>query len=271
MARRQVNRRVWTATNGNFSTSKRELAMEVPFEIQLRAGREQRSVANIMRTPGNDYELAAGLLYVEDYIHSHHDFSHMTYCMADGAQQEYNLLTVALRAAHLPAPREPEQVVVNGTACGVSSQTLLEALEARARPALSDEGALSPRLLRAAAERVANERSAGLEAAALFDTDGAVVAVREDVHLANALDKLVGWGLLNERLPFARHLMLLTGRVTFALLQRCVLGGATMVGAPGTPSSLAVSLALRQGITLVGLEGVDVIMYAGRERLLPEE
>jgi FdhD protein len=131
-----INQRVWVLDNGQARYQRETLPREQPFTIQVRAGRQRRNAAETTRTPGHDYEFAAGLLYAAGYIDSRDDFAHMTYCVEDAVRQEYNLLTVALRATRLPALPRPEEVIVDGSSCGVSSDNLLAALASRSLPAL---------------------------------------------------------------------------------------------------------------------------------------
>ncbi|MFW6070735.1 MAG: formate dehydrogenase accessory sulfurtransferase FdhD, partial [bacterium] len=238
---------------------------EIPFEIQLRAGRTLRTVANTTRTPGHDYELAAGLLLSEGFIHSRHDVSHMTYCMDERALQEYNLLTVVLHSRHMPQPPQPEQMVVDGVACGVSSQSLLEALQQRALPPIPDGPTISAEtLLQMAGQEAGDAHSA---TATLFTFEGQLRAHRQDVHPRNALDKLLGWGLLNDHLPFHDAFLWLNQRPTFALLQRCAVAGVPLLCSTLPPSSLALSLAARHNITLLHAAGDQITVYSGDQRL----
>jgi FdhD protein len=267
MSKTVIRHNVWRLSDGQTAREQSALPREIPFEIQVRAGRTVRTVANTLRSPGQDYELAAGLLLSEGYIHSRHDFSHMTYCVDQPVQQEYNLLTVVLHRQQMPQPPQPQQVVVDGLACGVSSQSLLEALHQRnlqpapqARPDVET------------VEQIAMQMGAGIETAlvqaALFTIDGESRAVRADAHAQNALDKLLGWGLLNDQLPFHQSVAWLTSRATFAILQRCAVAGISLLGSLGTPTSLAVSLAGQFNITLLGLTDGEVVVYAGGDWLV---
>lgn len=275
MARSHVKQKVWIARDGQVKREKAHLAREMPFEIQVRAGQEMRTVASTLRTPGNDYELAAGILYAEGYLDGKHDFSHMTYCMDDAARQEYNLLTVSLRANRLPQPPQPDRIVVDGRVCGVSGESVVEATSAlweqRGSVAVPEGPQITPAVLGGLAETVVAAQAPGLgpasEAAALFDPDGNLRELREDVDVTNALNKLVGWGVLAEQLPFHNYLLFTGGRATFTTLQRSVLAGVPLVSTPFPPSSLALSLAYRFGLTLLQVKGEQVRVYTGRERL----
>lgn len=265
MSRSTIKQNITILSNTEQRRQKATLSREIPFEIRLRAGRTLRTVANTTRTPGHDYELAAGLLLAEGFIHSRRDFSHMTYCMDQRALQEYNLLTVVLHSRQMPQPPQPEKIIVDGISCGVSSQSLLEALEQRALPPLPDGPLIGvDALLRMAHEVAGDPQSA---TAALFTSNASLRARRHDVHAPNALDKLLGWGLLNDHLPFHHSVLWLSERPTFALLQRCAVAGIPLLCAAAPPTSLAISIASRHNITLLHAAGDQIAVYSGETRL----
>lgn len=252
----QTKRRIWTVAGGQMTRRRDVLATEEPLEIQLQAGREARTVAITMRTPGSDYELAAGFLYNEGVIPGKDAIATMTYCVDDG-QQEYNTLAVRLRAARLPALPHLERHFFTHSGCGVCGTTMLEDLQGRAAPVAGDGVTVSAETLATLPTTLTSKQplfshTGGLHAAALFDTGGHLLAVREDVGRHNALDKLIGWGLLNDHLPFANRIILVSGRASFELLQKCAVAGAPIFCAVSAPSSLAVALAIEFNITLIG-------------------
>ncbi len=255
-----ISRRTWVIENGQARQERERLPREQPFTIQVRAGRERRNAAETTRTPGHDYELAAGLLYSQGYIHSRDDFSHMTYCVEVAGRQEYNLLTVALYAARMPPLPRPEEVVIDGNNCGVSSDSILAMLAARAPAALPD----GPLLTVAALAAQAAKAPAG---AAFFDAAGTLQVAREDVRALQALDKLLGWAVLEERLPLRPGVLWLPGPADYAMMERAVLAGAPLVASRGRPGSLAVSAAHRHGITLFAVRDGAVWLYTGRQRV----
>ena len=182
---------------------KRDLvAVEEPLEIQLRAGGERQVVAITMRTPGNDYELAAGFLYTEAIVSAKHEIDHMIYCVdGETTLQEYNALAVSLRTAALPELPGLDRHFFTNSACGVCGRTMLDELDERRLPPLDDNQTVAPDVLTTlpAALRQAQQifdATGGLHAAALFTQTGELLALREDVGRHNALDKLIGWGLL---------------------------------------------------------------------------
>lgn len=275
MARgKQAKRAIRTYDGERVSRRTDSLAVEEPLEIQLRAGGQRRVAAITMRTPGNDYELAAGFLYTEGLVAAKPDIVQMIYCTdGDVARQEYNALAVYLRHAALPDLPSLDRHFFTNSACGVCGRVMLDELSERALPDLGEGPLVTPATLAGlpAALRQAQplfDSTGGLHAAALFATDGTLLAVREDVGRHNALDKLVGWGLLNGHLPFTDKLIMVSGRASYELLFKARVAGAPILCAVSAPSSLAVELAERFDITLIGfLRGTRFNVYTGHQRL----
>ena len=271
----QTKRRIWKADQDRLRRRTDFVVVEEPLEIRLRAGAEERSVAITMRTPGDDYELAAGFLYSEGVIADKDAIYQMTYCLGgEAARQEYNRLQINLRADRLPELPQLERHFLINSACGLCGKASLEALAER-HPAPIPPGPLvSPDLLYRLPDLLRRgqavfDSTGGLHAAALFDPAGHLVALREDVGRHNALDKLIGWALLHNKLPLHDHLLLVSGRASFELLQKCLFAGGPIFCAVSAPSSLAVSLAEQFGITLVGFLRRDSYnVYTGLERIV---
>jgi FdhD protein len=265
-------RRIWTVEDDQMRRKQDLLAAEEPLEIALRAGMEQRTVAITMRTPGDDYELAAGFLYNEGILRSRDELLQMTYCV-DGGQQEYNALRVQLLSETLPDLPQLERHFFTNSACGVCGATMLDDLTARELPAIPAGPVVPPAFFTALPDQLRRSQAVfdstgGLHAAALFDTEGQLLALREDVGRHNALDKLIGWGLLNDRLPFHDKVLMVSGRASYELLQKSYVAGVPIFCAVSAPSSLAVEVAERFGITLIGfLRGKRFNVYTGIERL----
>lgn len=270
----QTKRRIWTVEDGRAARSNDLLAIEEPLEIQLQAGATHHTLAVTMRTPGHDYELVAGFLYNEGIIAEKHDLTQMIYCV-DGQveRQQYNVLRASLAVPTLPDLPQLDRHFFTNSACGVCGRAMLDELEARALPPLPEMEPVSPEVLAGlpAALRTGQAGFAatgGLHAAALFDASGALLALREDVGRHNALDKLVGWGVLNRQLPFSGKIIMVSGRASYELLHKCRVAGAPILCAVSAPSSLAVDLAARFGVTLVGfLRGSRFNLYTHPERL----
>ena len=253
------------------------LATEEPMEVRLqRPGGETKTVAVTMRTPGADFELAAGFLYGEGIISSREDVEKMSYCVsADvGVDQQYNIVNVRLREGREYDLRPLERHFFTSSACGVCGKESLEQLDLRGcsilppGPEVAAETIYSlPGKLREAQGLF--EATGGLHAAALFDARGSLVALREDVGRHNATDKLFGWALLEGRLPLSGHVVLVSGRSSYEILQKCLNAGVPVVCAISAPSSLAVDVAKRFGMTLVGfLRGERFNVYAGFDRII---
>jgi FdhD protein len=225
-----------------------------------------------MRTPGADYELAAGFLYNEGIVTERHQVARMTYCVDDG-EQEYNTLRVELRAERLPELPQLERHFFTNSACGVCGATMLDDLAKRTLPPLGVGPIVTPARLESLPDTLRKSQAVfdstgGLHAAALFDADGNLLALREDVGRHNALDKLIGWGLLNGALPFTDRILLVSGRASYELLQKSVVAGVSLFCAVSAPSSLAVETAARFGVTLVGfLRGTRFNVYTGHQRV----
>ena len=274
----KTKRRIWTVDSGQIRRKSDYLAGEEPLEIQLSAGGEQRTAAITMRTPGHDYELAAGFLYNEGIIQNKLDILQMTYCVGNERElQEYNMLNVNLRRDQLPDLPQLDRHFFTTSACGVCGKTVLDELAKRDLPPLTPGPHISPALLANLPDRLREaqtifESTGGLHAAALFDSDGRLIEVREDVGRHNALDKLIGWGLLQKQLPFHDKILLVSGRASYELLQKCRVAGVSIFCAVSAPSSLAVELAEQFGITLIGfLRGARFNIYTNVERIVVEQ
>ncbi|MCL4862766.1 MAG: formate dehydrogenase accessory sulfurtransferase FdhD [Caldilineaceae bacterium] len=274
----KTKRRIWTVENGQVTRKADHLATEEPLEILLRAGDEQRTVAITMRTPGNDYELAAGFLHSEGIVEDKLDIVQMTYCTdGSGQMQEYNALRVQLRRDTLPELARLERHFFTNSACGVCGATMLDDLAQRDLPPFQAETVVTPQVLAGLPEALREaqslfETTGGLHAAALFTVEGQLLALREDVGRHNALDKLIGWGLLSHQIPFDDKVILVSGRASYELLQKCRVAGAPIFCAVSAPSSLAVELAERFGVTLVGfLRGQRFNVYSGIARIKPHD
>jgi FdhD protein len=250
------------------------LATEEPMEIRLRAGEASRTVAITMRTPGHDFELAAGFLYNEGVIASAHDMRGITYCL-DGEverEQQYNIINVDLAAPVLPPLAALERHFTTTSACGVCGKASLEALQSHAAPIEEaftvryDTIVGLPDPLRERQRIFAS--TGGLHAAAIFDAGGALRAVREDVGRHNALDKLVGWAVIERKLPLSRSILLVSGRSSYEIVQKAVMARIPVVCSVSAPSSLAADLAQTFGVTLIGfLRGPRFNIYAHPQRI----
>jgi len=238
--------------------------------VRVAAGGRSGRVSVTMRTPGNDFELAVGFLHAEGLL-PRGTLRAVSYCAdVDRPDQLYNVVTVETDGI---APPEPARVGLVSSACGVCGSVSLDTLRERGlRPV---ESALTvpagtlyglPDALRAAQGLFA--ATGGLHAAGLFTSGGELLAAREDVGRHNAVDKLVGWALLGDRLPLSGAVLLVSGRAGYEIVQKAVAAGIPVVASVSAPSSLAVAVAADFGVTLVGfLRGQRCNVYAGHDRI----
>ncbi|MBI5368325.1 MAG: formate dehydrogenase accessory sulfurtransferase FdhD [Planctomycetes bacterium] len=255
------------------------VAVEEPLEIRLDLsgvnGPAAQSLCVTMRTPGEDFALAAGFLFAEGLVRGRDDLGRMTFCVGpDTSQQEYNRLTVELRRVPEVPPENLIRHFFATSACGVCGKAALDGLRLRRLPApppgsprVSARALCgAPALLRAGQDLFA--RTGGLHAAALFDPAGAIVALAEDVGRHNAVDKVVGTQVLAGCTSLSDRLLVVSGRSSFEILQKALVAGIPLVAAVGAPSSLAVDLAREFGVTLVGFLRPDRFnIYAGADRI----
>ncbi len=251
------------------------LATEEPMEIRLLSGETHQTVAVTMRTPGSDFELAAGFLYGEGIVSSREDIRRISYCVDPevDAEQQYNIVNVRLPSGLDYDPRPLERHFYTSSACGVCGKASLEQLELRGCPVVPPGPKVSARTIYSLPEKLREaqglfDSTGGLHAAALFDSEGELLALREDVGRHNATDKLVGWALLEGRLPLNERIVMVSGRSSFEILQKCLTAGVPIVCAISAPSSLAVDVAREFGITLVGfLRDARFNVYSSGERV----
>ena len=261
--------RVWTL-DGDTEVRRRDtLVTEEPLEIRLTAGGRSQTVAVTMRTPGNDFELATGFLHAEGLLLGVP--RQVSYCAdVEREDQQFNVVTVE---ADGPALDAPVRSGIVSSACGVCGSSSLDALRERGLSRVPEGPAVPvdvlyglPDALRAA--QGVFETTGGLHAAGLFTPDGALVAAREDIGRHNAVDKLLGWAVLGDRLPLAGTVLMVSGRCGYEIVQKAVAAGIPVVASVSAPSSLAVTVAEEFGVTLVGfLRGRRCNVYAGRECL----
>jgi len=235
------------------------VATEEPLEIRAEVAGRATTVAVTMRTPGADFELAAGFLLAEGVVRGRDDIRTVGYCVDPtlSAEQRYNVITVTLRPGVTVDLGPLERHFSITSACGVCGKTSLDDLAGRGLHALQPGPAVAATTLVSLPESVRRRQrlfdaTGGLHAAALCTPGGEVVAVREDVGRHNALDKLFGWAMLEGRTPLREGIVLVSGRASYELAQKCVSAGVPVLCAVSAPSSLAIDVARRFGLTLVG-------------------
>lgn len=249
------------------------LAVEEPLAIQVASGERTVLVTTTMRTPGHDAELAVGWLHAEGIVRRRADIADVAWCVDRVEAQHRNLLTVRLRDTTV----DLDGLRRSGTttsACGVCGKSAIDAISESPHPAPISPVAIDTAILwelpgRLRRQQATFDSTGGLHAAALFTTGGELLGVREDVGRHNALDKLVGAALLDGELPWHDSLLLLSGRASFELLQKAGVAGVRVVAAIGAPSTLAVEVADRFGITLIGfLRSGRANIYTRPDRVL---
>ena len=248
------------------------LAVEEPLEIRLAGCR----VAVTMRTPGDDLDLAAGFLFTEGIIHGPDDIAHMAHCPTDDEVSRLNIVNVNPAD---PAPVDPDRWSRNfyvTSSCGVCGKASIDAIRQEA-PSITSRMRVSHDTLYRLAGTLQGAQAVfgqtgGLHAAGLFSAAGELLALREDVGRHNAVDKVIGHALRAGMLPLDDHLLMVSGRASFEIMQKALMAGVPLVAAVSAPSSLAVQLARETGMTLVGfLRAKDgqgrFNVYAGVERI----
>jgi len=242
-----------------------ELAAEEPLEIRVRG----RAVSVTMRTPGHDAELAVGFLITEGIIRAQKDVLRIEHC---DRNEEGNVLNVLL------APEVPVDVerltrhVFASSSCGLCGKATIESIHAKF-PSIEYDLSIDAELLATLPEKMRAsqetfDRTGGLHAAALFDASGNLIVLREDVGRHNAIDKVVGHCLLNNAFPPDRHVLLVSGRSSFEIMQKALAARIPIVAAVSAPSSLAADFAAQSSQTLIGfLRGRRMNIYANPQRI----
>lgn len=259
-----ISGEITRVAEGQVLSDEDRLAVEEPLEIRL--GKQPISIT--MRTPGHDRELAAGFLFTEGVVGSSEDIAEIT-----GPHRSLpNVVTVKLRRGLRFDRNRLKRHFYSTSSCGVCGKTALQAIRVRADP-ISADFKVSLGLLYSLPERLREEQetfaeTGGLHASAVFDEKGALLYLREDVGRHNAVDKVVGAALLERKLPLDRHILMVSGRTSFEIMQKALIARIPIIAAVSAPSSLAVSLAREFGQTLVGfLRGQSCNLYSGRERI----
>jgi len=272
MKRRPVTR---ITVGGEPVTRLDSLAGEEPLEIRVGyAGQPRKPLAVTMRTPGDELDLALGFLFTEGVIRTAEDVVTAQLCSGAEAPNSYNVVDVILAPDVVLPDLGAERNFYTTSSCGVCGKASIDAIRTRSAYDLTgDRVTVSPATLAALPERLALAqrgftRTGGSHAAALFTSDGELIAAREDVGRHNAVDKLVGRELREGRVPLAGRVLLLSGRAGFELVQKAWMAGVSVVAAVGAPSTLAADLAAEAGMTLIGfLRPPSMNVYTGAHRI----
>jgi FdhD protein len=245
------------------------LVGEEPLEI--RVGKHPLSVT--MRTPGHDLELAAGFLFTEGLIQRREQIAAIESRVDSGEKDRGNVVQIELQPGVSLPLENMQRNFFAASSCGICGKASIDSVRVRGIQPPNPDFRLDPEVLCQLPERLRKAqalfgRTGGLHAAALFDARGELVALREDVGRHNAVDKVVGWALLEGRLPLGEYALMVSGRGGFEIVQKAIVAGVPVVASISAPSSLAVQLARELRLTLVGfLRGKRFIVYAGEERL----
>src|SRR6185436_2910958 len=263
------------------------LAAEEPLEIRLGFGaaneREQKNISVTMRTPGNDFELALGFLFTEGIINNNHDVKRIVYCTdanrslssGEGRGEVENIVRVELKENILPDLKKLERNFYTTSSCGVCGKSSIDSIKTICDKQVSENNmSATAETIRQLPDQLRKQqnifRHTGvLHASALFDAGGNLIFTREDIGRHNALDKLIGAALASGMIPLSDHILLLSGRASFELIQKAVMAGINLVAAVGAPSGLAVRLAKEFNITLIGfLRNERFNIYSGEQRII---
>jgi len=256
--------------DGEVSAVADMLAVEEPLEIRVNGA----PVTVTMRTPGHDLELAAGLLLSEGIIESGDEIAAVRAADVAGGGKS-NTADVELRTQSFEAAKLQRNFFA-ASSCGICGKATIESIRRRGLRAPNPNFRVRPEVLCLLPETIRVEqavfaRTGGLHAAALFDAEGALVALREDVGRHNAVDKVIGWAMHAAKLPLAESILMVSGRGGFEIAQKALAAGVPVLASVSAPSSLAVKLARELGLTLIGfLRGRRFVVYAGAARCLPE-
>jgi FdhD protein len=254
--------------DGAVHSQQDSLAAEEPLEIRV----DGTPLTATMRTPGNDLELAAGFLLTEGIIESRDQLAKIR-AAAPVSGAKSNVVEVQLKNTQF-TPENLQRNFFTASSCGICGKASVEAIRRRGLRAPNGDFRVPPEVLCRLPETLRSDqpvfdRTGGLHAAALFDAQGKLIVLREDIGRHNAVDKLVGWALLEERLPLSNFIMLVSGRGGFEIIQKALAAGVPVVASVSAPSSLAVKLARELGLTLIGfLRGQRFVVYSGSFRCL---
>jgi len=245
------------------------LAAEEPLEIRI--GENPLSVT--MRTPGHDLELAAGFLFTEGLVQRREQIIALANATNDDDGKRGNVVRAEVAAEALPDFDKLRRHFFAASSCGICGKASIDAVRSRLLRTPNPDFRVEPKLIVSLPDALRSEqdvfeRTGGLHAAALFDGRGALLIVREDIGRHNAVDKVVGWALLNDRVPLSDCILLVSGRGGFEIIQKAIVAGIPVVASVSAPSSLAVQLARELRLTLIGfLRGNRFVVYAGEDRV----
>ncbi|MBL4653428.1 MAG: formate dehydrogenase accessory sulfurtransferase FdhD [Flavobacteriales bacterium] len=264
-------------SEGSFFESEDAIALEAPLEIRLGFGseneREQRSISVTMRTQGNDEELSLGFLITEGIIEHAKDLLSIKHCGEVKQEEKNNIIRAELKPEINVDWKKLDRHFYTTSSCGVCGKSSIEAVRNNCLLPIKTQIKIQAKTILQLAEQLNNSQlifnlTGGIHASALFDEKGTLLLIREDVGRHNALDKIIGACATKNELPLSENILLLSGRISFELVQKSAIAGIPIIAAFGAPSSLAVDLAEEMNITLIGFLKKDKFnIYTGNPRI----
>ncbi len=270
MGRVTDRRRILRLRSGAASERPDTLVVEEPLEIRVGG----RSLAVTMRTPGHDFDLAAGFLATEGVISSAAQLAAQRYCTGSRPDAHYNIVDVTLAEGVAAPDASLERAFYTTSSCGICGKASLDAVRTATQWPVAADPATIPSTLIATLPDILRsgqsifDRTGGLHAAGLFTATGELLCLREDVGRHNAVDKVIGWAVKSDLLPLRGCVLQVSGRASFELTQKALMAGIPIMSAVSAPSSLAVDLATESGMTLIGfVRGAAMNIYTGGWRV----
>jgi FdhD protein len=245
------------------------VVVEEPLEIRV-AG---EAIAVTMRTPGHDEELAAGFLFTEGVVQQSEQIAGAAHASTPRGDPAPNIVEIRVSAGVIIDLERAQRTFYATSSCGICGKASIEQVRQRVRP-IESSLRISRELITALPDKMRDAQrvfgqTGGLHAAALFTPGGELICLREDVGRHNAVDKVIGWAVLQRRLPLDDHILLISGRASFEIVQKALVARIPLVAAVSAPSSLALDLARENQMTLIGfLRGDTMDVYAGSERIV---
>jgi len=257
---------IYRERNGVIAQVEDQIAIEEPLEMRILTDGIEKSISVTMRTPTNDAFLAAGFLFTEGIISNQKEIKNIT--------SAENIVTVELASGTKVDVKKVERNFYTTSSCGVCGKSSIDSINTNSQFEISTDVHLIQKSILFGLQNILKEQQSlfsltgGIHAAALFDFTGKLISLQEDVGRHNALDKLIGDAMLKDSLPLKQHLLLLSGRASFELIQKATMAGIPIIAAIGAPSSLAIELAKENGHTLIGfLKKKGFNIYCGYERI----
>jgi len=255
--------------DGSLARKEDYLATEEPLEIRI----DGAPLSVTMRTPGNDLELVAGFLFTEGIIQTRQQIWSLENNYDSNEPNSGNIVSAKLAAELITDSEKLQRHFYAASSCGICGKASIESVRSRALHPPNPDFPVDPEILLRAPDSLRQSqavfgRTGGLHAAALVDPAGRLLAVREDIGRHNAVDKAIGWALLENKVPLSDSILLVSGRGGFEIVQKAIVAGLPVVASVSAPSSLAVKLARELRLTLIGfLRGRRFVVYAGEERI----